>query len=154
MDTVDSATRSRMMAGIRGKNTKPELAVRSLLHRSGYRFRIHRTDLPGTPDICLPKYRLAIFVHGCFWHRHSGCRLASTPDTNREKWARKFETNVKRDRLTREALHELGWRPLVLWECGIRHFLAELPDFMARSTTADRFPEEWPVRGLPRLSKH
>jgi DNA mismatch endonuclease (patch repair protein) len=108
------------MSRIRDRDTKPELALRSLLHRLGYRFRLHRKELPGRPDIVLPKYRSVIFVHGCFWHRHSGCRYAYTPKSRVEFWQNKFETNQVRDRSKRRELFELGWRVLVVWECETR----------------------------------
>ena len=106
-----------MMSGIRWKNTQPEIANRQSLHRAGFRFRVHRSDLPGRPDIVLPKYRTAIQVYGCFWHRHPKCRFATTPASNREFWARKFEENVLRDREKRHALRKLGWKVLIIWEC-------------------------------------
>lgn len=120
-DIVDSATRSRMMAGIRSKDTKPELQVRKALHALGFRYRLHDRRLPGHPDLVLPRYRVAIFVHGCFWHRHEGCFHASTPATRAGFWAAKFEKNVQRDRQSRQALKEAGWRVLVVWECGLKH---------------------------------
>lgn len=109
-----------MMSGIRGRNTRPELVVRSWLHRNGYRFRLHRKDLPGRPDIVLPSRKIAIFVHGCFWHRHPGCRLTYTPKSNIERWQAKFDENVERDKRQRAALAEMGWNPLVIWECEVR----------------------------------
>ncbi len=105
------------MSRIRGKDTKPELRVRSQLHRMGYRFRLHRKDLPGRPDIVLPKYDTVIFVHGCFWHRHKGCRFAYTPKTRVEFWETKFEQNVRRDKRNAAALWRGGWRVLKIWEC-------------------------------------
>ncbi len=116
MDVVDAATRSRMMAGIRGKDTKPELIVRRFLHRAGPRFRLH-AKLPGKPDLVLPKHRAAVFVHGCFWHRHEGCRYATTPANNAAAWQEKFAANVRRDAKVRQQLEELGWRVLVIWSC-------------------------------------
>lgn len=116
MDVVDRATRSRMMSGIRGKNTKPELAVRSFLHRAGLRFRLHAA-LPGKPDLVFPRYRTVVFVHGCFWHRHEGCRYATTPASNPRFWQKKFATNVLRDEKVRQQLEELGWCVLVIWAC-------------------------------------
>ncbi|MDX2261284.1 MAG: DNA mismatch endonuclease Vsr [Gemmatimonadales bacterium] len=116
-DIVDRATRSRMMAGIRGKNTNPERIVRSHLHRAGFRFRLHPVDLPGRPDIVLPRWGVVILVHGCFWHRHHGCRYAATPKTNREFWVSKFRANVARDASNIAALRRLGWRVIVVWEC-------------------------------------
>lgn len=109
-----------MMSGIKGKNTKPELLLRSALHKLGFRFRIQRKDLPGKPDIVLPKYKTIIFVHGCFWHRHPGCKYAYTPKSNIEFWTNKLEGNVIRDRLTEKALEELGWRILIVWECEVK----------------------------------
>ena len=109
------------MSGIRGRNTRPELIVRSWLHRNGYRFRLHRKDLPGSPDIVLPSRKIAIFVHGCFWHRHLGCRLSYTPKSNVERWQTKFDENVERDKRQRAALVELGWNPIVIWECEVRN---------------------------------
>ena len=123
MDIVTREQRSRMMSGIRGKNTKPELLLRSALHALGFRFRIQRKDLPGKPDIVLPKYKTIIFVHGCFWHRHPGCKYAYTPKSNVEFWTNKLEGNVTRDRLTEKALEEMGWRVLIVWECEIKTLL-------------------------------
>ena len=120
-DIVDPATRSRMMAGIRRKNTRPELLIRSALHRTGLRFRLHVGHLPGSPDIVLPKYKAVIFVHGCFWHRHQSCRYASTPTTRPEFWAAKFKANADRDSRNARQLLDAGWRVFTIWECGIRH---------------------------------
>ena len=120
MDKVSPEKRSWTMAQVKGRNTKPEKAVRSLLHRMGYRFRLQRDDLPGKPDIVLPKYRTVIFVHGCFWHRHSGCKRASTPVDNADYWRRKFERNVARDAEDSAALKSQGWQVLVVWECELR----------------------------------
>jgi len=105
------------MSRIRGSNTKPELRVRSLLHKMGYRFRIHRKDLPGRPDIVLPKYKTVIFVHGCFWHRHKDCKLANFPKSNTIFWNKKFNATQERDRLNQAKLNELGWKVLIVWEC-------------------------------------
>lgn len=120
VDVVDSATRSRMMSGIRGANTKPELALRRSLHRAGFRYRLHRLDLPGRPDIVLPRHRAAIFVHGCFWHRHQGCHWCSTPASNEAFWMEKFERNVERDRQHVQDLLSSGWRVGTVWECALR----------------------------------
>jgi len=117
MDRISKERRSWNMSRIRSKDTKPELLVRSLLHRNGFRFRLHRRDLPGTPDIVLPKYKTVIFVHGCFWHRHRGCRFAYQPRSNRGFWAMKFRHNVARDRGVRRRLRRLGWHVVVTWEC-------------------------------------
>jgi len=115
-DVVDKATRSRMMAGIHGKDTKPELIVRSFLHRAGLRFRL-QAKLPGKPDLVLPKYRAAVFVHGCFWHRHEDCRYATMPASNAAFWKEKFAANVRRDSRVKQKLEEMGWRVLVIWSC-------------------------------------
>lgn len=108
------------MSRIRGKDTKPELAVRSMLHQMGYRFRLHREDLPGTPDIVLPKYRTVVLVHGCFWHRHEGCRYAYNPKSRIEFWEEKFATNVDRDRRQKAELQADGWIVITAWECELR----------------------------------
>jgi DNA mismatch endonuclease (patch repair protein) len=120
MDTVTPDTRSRMMAAVRGKNTKPELAVRSLVHALGFRFRLHRTDLAGTPDLVFPRLRCVILVHGCFWHRHPSCPATTTPKENAEYWATKFRRNVERDRAAAKELRARGWQVLVIWECQTR----------------------------------
>lgn len=108
------------MRAVRRENTGPELAVRKVAHRLGLRFRLHRKDLPGTPDLVFPKHRTCVFVHGCFWHRHPGCKKASTPKTRRDYWLPKFERNVERDREKEEALRRLGWRVVTIWECETR----------------------------------
>ncbi|MES0171904.1 DNA mismatch endonuclease Vsr [Mesorhizobium sp. M0006] len=109
------------MARIRSKNTQPEMIVRRALHSLGKRFRVHRTDLPGSPDIVLPRHRIVVFVHGCFWHRHPGCRLSSVPKTRVNFWTEKFELNVQRDVRKAAALQALGWRVVTVWECETRH---------------------------------
>jgi DNA mismatch endonuclease (patch repair protein) len=109
--------RSANMARIGQRDTAPELAVRRLLHNLGHRFRLHRRDLPGKPDITLPRHRLAVLVHGCFWHRHRRCRFAYTPKTRVEFWSRKFEQNVIRDKRVNRQLRALGWTVLTVWEC-------------------------------------
>jgi DNA mismatch endonuclease (patch repair protein) len=108
------------MAAIRGRDTTPELKVRRLLHRLGYRFRLHRRDLPGSPDIVLPRYRTVVFVHGCFWHRHTGCRYATIPRTRSDFWLEKFRQNVERDARQQAELRAAGWSVLVVWECELR----------------------------------
>ncbi len=120
MDCLSSSQRSRNMSRIRGKNTKPELKVRRALHAMGFRFRLHRRDLPGTPDILLPRYRIAIQVHGCYWHRHPGCHLTTTPKTNAQFWQQKFDRNVERDAKNEAALVAMGWQVMVIWECETR----------------------------------
>lgn len=119
-DIVDKATRSRMMAGIGGKNTKPEMVLRRSLHARGFRYRLHVASLPGKPDIVLPKHRAVILVHGCFWHRHPGCRFATTPSTRPDFWSEKFRQNVSRDQRNLAALRNLGWRVATVWECDLR----------------------------------
>lgn len=120
MDRISKEHRSWNMSRIRSRDTKPELAVRSLLHKNGFRFRLHRKDLPGKPDIVLPKYRTAIFVHGCFWHRHKGCKFAYTPKAKARFWEAKFKANTRRDAKARRQLQRAGWRTAVVWECEIR----------------------------------
>ncbi len=120
MDVVDTATRSKMMSGIRGKDTKPEMQVRRFLHARGYRYRLHRTDLPGKPDLVLTALKTCVFVHGCFWHRHVGCRYASQPKTRVDFWDDKFKKNVARDLANIQELEDLGWRTLIVWECQLR----------------------------------
>ncbi len=116
-----SEQRSRNMSAIKSKNTKPEIAVRKLLHSMGYRFRLHRKDLPGSPDIVLPKYKTVIFVHGCFWHRHENCKYASTPKTRKEFWENKFNSNKKRDQKIQKEIIDLGWKFIIIWECEARN---------------------------------
>jgi DNA mismatch endonuclease (patch repair protein) len=119
-DRLSKERRSWNMSRIRGKNTAPEKAVRSLLHRLGYRFRLHGKSLPGRPDIVLPRFRAAIFVHGCFWHRHRGCKNCTTPTNRRAFWMTKLNGNAARDRLHQRGLQKLGWRVAVVWECEIK----------------------------------
>lgn len=116
-DIMTLQERSERMSRVRNKDTKPEKVVRSLLHRLGFRFRLHDKKLPGKPDIVLPRHEKVIFVHGCFWHRHGVCRALSIPENNPDFWRRKFESNVKRDREKLTALREAGWDVLVVWEC-------------------------------------
>lgn len=116
-DKVSKEQRSRNMSLIRSRNTKPETVVRSLLHALGYRFRIHVQSLPGKPDIVLAKYRTVIFVNGCFWHRHQGCKRCTTPSSNQEYWVIKLARNVERDAQHRKDLERLGWRVIIIWEC-------------------------------------
>ncbi len=108
------------MRAVRSSNTQPEKAVRSIAHALGLRFRLHRRDLPGTPDLVLPKHHVAVFVHGCFWHRHEGCKAASLPKTRTDYWQAKFDRNVARDAKARDDLEALGWKVVVVWECGVK----------------------------------
>lgn len=119
-DVVDTRTRSRMMSGIRGGDTRPEMVVRRALFAAGFRYRLHRRDLPGAPDLVLSGRKVAVFVHGCFWHRHKECRYAKLPATRPEFWRAKLEGNAERDTRVIEALQATGWRVLVVWECAIR----------------------------------
>ena len=119
MDTVAPAVRRRMMQAIKSKDTGPEKTVRSIAHRAGLRFRLHVKDLPGRPDLVFPRHRTAVFVHGCFWHRH-GCSRAAVPKTRPEFWAEKFARNVARDQRQQDELARLGWTVLVIWECETR----------------------------------
>jgi DNA mismatch endonuclease (patch repair protein) len=105
------------MSRIRSSNTSPELALRRALHALGFRFRLHRKDLPGKPDIVFPRYKTVVFVHGCFWHRHAGCKVATTPKSNTGFWIEKFERNVARDSRSMELLETQGWKVVVAWEC-------------------------------------
>ena len=119
VDVVDRQTRSRMMSGIRGTNTKPELMVRKSLHSRGFRYRLHTKGIPGKPDLVLPKYRTVIFVHGCFWHRHD-CTLFKWPKTRETFWRDKLTKNTERDKRNVAALLSDGWRVLVIWECALK----------------------------------
>lgn len=119
-DVVSPAKRSQMMSGIKGKNSLPEMLVRKALFAMGHRFRLHRRDLPGTPDIAMPGRKIAIFVHGCFWHAHQGCTYAKTPSTRTEFWTAKLKGNVDRDRRAAHELAAMGWRVLYVWECSTR----------------------------------
>ena len=120
MDVLTPEQRHRNMSAIRSKDTKPEVAIRSILHKMGYRFRLHRKDLPGTPDIVLPRLKTVVMVYGCFWHRHPKCRYSTTPSTRIDLWAKKFQINVERDRRTEMALEHLGWRVITVWECELK----------------------------------
>lgn len=124
MDSLTPERRSWNMSRIPGRNTKPEVLVRSALHKLGFRFRLHVKRLPGTPDIVLPKYRMVILVHGCFWHRHAGCRYATLPTSNRTFWKRKFTSNIARDKRMSLALRRAGWRQLIIWECQVNKNLS------------------------------
>ena len=120
MDRISPEQRSQNMAQVKSKNTKPEMLVRSLLHRMGYRFRLHIKTLPGHPDVVLPRYKAVIFVHGCFWHGHEGCKRATMPATRTEFWRKKIDGNQSRDRRNLTALEELGYRCLVIWRCEMK----------------------------------
>ncbi|MFI9652766.1 DNA mismatch endonuclease Vsr, partial [Guyparkeria halopsychrophila] len=143
-DIVDQATRSRMMAGIRGKDTKPEKLVRKFLHAKGCRFRFRHRSLGFRPDLVLAKYNLIVFVHGCFWHRHGGCFYATTPAFRREHWLEKFAKNVERDSRQIAEARRLGWRVLVIWECGIKHHADRLEE-LVELIEGDEGSMEWPL---------
>ena len=122
MDNLNESQRSYCMSRIRAKGTKPELMVRRVLHKLGYRFRLHRSDLRGAPDIVLPRLRTAIFVHGCFWHQHPDCRWATKPASNTEYWRSKLQGNVQRSRDAVEDLMRAGWKVVIVWECQTRDY--------------------------------
>ena len=120
VDVVKASVRSRMMASIKGKDTRPELIVRRFLHAQGFRYRLHAPDLPGRPDMKLTKYAVVIQVHGCFWHRHSRCKYSTSPASHVEMWQTRFADNVKRDKRTNKLLNAADWRVIVIWECGLK----------------------------------
>ncbi|HBC0467141.1 DNA mismatch endonuclease Vsr [Legionella pneumophila] len=120
-DKLTPEHRSRNMAAIKNKNTRPELEIRSYLFKNGFRYTLHRKDLPGKPDLTLAKYKTAIFINGCFWHRHTGCKLAYTPKSNLEFWERKFQKNVENDLKKLKQLEMLGWKVIIVWECEIKN---------------------------------
>lgn len=119
-DVFTKNRRSWIMSRVKGRDTKPEILVRSVVHRMGYRFRVHRLDLPGKPDIVLPRHSKVIFVHGCFWHGHNKCKRAKRPTTNKKFWTKKLDRNVERDKRFRRKLGSMGWKVLVVWECETR----------------------------------
>lgn len=133
------------MSNIKGRNTSPELAVRRYLHAQGFRYRLHCKDLPGKPDLVLPKYRLVIFVHGCFWHRHEGCFYATSPATRKAFWRDKLDGNAARDRRQQGELISRGWRVLILWECGLKHRLDHLHAIVDK-VGGNQVLDEWPER--------
>lgn len=145
MDVVSSVKRSEMMSGIKGRNTRPEVQVRSYLHARGLRFRLHRKDLPGSPDVVLSKYHVAVFVHGCFWHRHVDCKYTTSPSTRKEFWQGKFAGNIARDQRNVAALLESGWRVLIIWECGLRE-KADLSLAYQWIVKGEGSLLEWPLR--------
>lgn len=120
VDQVSKERRSWNMARIHSNDTRPEIQVRSILHRMGYRFRLHNQRLPGKPDIVLARHRIVIFVHGCFWHQHKNCRRANMPKSNQAYWKAKLQRNLRRDATNLRVLRSLGWRPIVVWECELR----------------------------------
>jgi DNA mismatch endonuclease (patch repair protein) len=155
---MDSAARSRIMRSIRKKDTKAELTVRRALHGLGYRFRLHDRVLPGSPDLVLPRHRKVIFVHGCFWHQHPGCRKATVPRVRVNYWGPKLERNVARDARALAGLHALGWEALVLWECELpdgKALRSRLRAFIRRQSESSRAPTLSllsPFRDAPRAA--
>lgn len=139
VDHLSPNSRSRLMASIKGRDTRPEIVVRKLAHALGFRYRLHRKDLPGTPDLVFVRQRKVILVHGCFWHRHPGCSRATTPHSNVEFWTSKLERNVERDEDVHSALVSLGWKVLVIWECETKNTDA-LKDRIARFLAPDTSP--------------
>ncbi|MCX7098952.1 MAG: DNA mismatch endonuclease Vsr [Methylococcales bacterium] len=133
VDRIDPASRSRTMAAIRSQHTKPEKWVRSALHKQGFRFRLHNKRLPGSPDIVLRQYHAALFINGCFWHQHDGCKSSHLPKTRQEFWAQKFASNRARDQKVLFQLKVLGWRVAVVWECGLgnKHRMATMQHLVA-----------------------
>jgi DNA mismatch endonuclease, patch repair protein len=127
VDHVVPEKRSRIMAAVRSENTQPEMAVRRLVHKMGYRYRLHARGLPGRPDLVFPQRRKIVFVHGCFWHRHRNCRFATSPKTRVVFWSEKFERNMARDRRDRRALKKAGWAVMVVWQCELKN-----PEELAR----------------------
>jgi DNA mismatch endonuclease (patch repair protein) len=123
-ERLSKAQRSKIMGRVRSINTTPEIAVRRALHSAGFRFRLHRKDLPGTPDVVLRKHRLCLFINGCFWHRHRGCSRATFPATNEEFWTTKFKRTQERDKVALQELDQLGWRTLIIWECETKNPVA------------------------------
>ena len=147
MDIVSPERRSRIMAGIKAKNTKLEMAVRRLVHGMGFRYRLHRRDLPGSPDMVFPGRRKVIFVHGCFWHRHTSCRLAYNPKSNVKFWTEKLAKNARRDAEVQRALESNGWSVLVVWECELSDgpaLSARIAAFLNACTQVTQPPsQEW-----------
>lgn len=138
-DKLTPEKRSWNMSRIKGKDTKIEVEVRKYLFSKGYRFRKNDKRYPGKPDIVLPKYHVAIFVHGCFWHRHEGCKDATTPKTRTEFWLEKFDKNVKNDQIKQEKLRELGWKVIVIWECELKRSFQETMDKVEKELTRTPF---------------
>lgn len=145
MDIVTKEVRSRMMSAIGARDTSPEMKVRRMLHRHGFRFRLHRKDLPGKPDLVLARYKLCIFVHGCFWHRHPGCKFATTPKSREDFWQAKFAQNVARDSRNKTRLLDDGWRVFELWECGSRGPESNLTPILNYIRDFDLHYLSWPT---------
>ncbi|WP_331691798.1 DNA mismatch endonuclease Vsr [Pseudomonas sp. ZY71] len=144
MDIVSTATRSKFMANIKNKNTSPEIKVRKFIYSHGFRYRLHQAGIPGKPDIVIKRYRLCIFVNGCFWHRHPRCRLSSTPATRKEFWSKKFLDNITRDIKNRNTLLRNGWRVIDIWECGTRDKSLNLDWLIAVIPNMEIHYQSWP----------
>lgn len=138
-DKLTPEKRSWNMSRIKGKDTKIEVEVRKYLFSKGYRFRKNAKRYTGKPDIVLPKYHVAIFVHGCFWHRHEGCKDVTTPKTRTEFWLEKFDKNVKNDQIKQEKIRELGWKVIVIWECELKRSFQETMDKVEKELTRKQF---------------
>lgn len=149
VDFLTPAQRSERMSRIRGQHSKPELALRRALHRLGMRFRLHARDLPGKPDLVFPRYKAVVFVHGCFWHRHEGCKIATTPKSNTSFWVEKFSKNVARDTRVAATLKELGWRVFIVWECDLT--LSKVEETATQLADAIRVPNEEESTGKVQL---
>ncbi|NUP89191.1 MAG: DNA mismatch endonuclease Vsr [Candidatus Sumerlaeia bacterium] len=153
MDKLSPERRSENMRRIRNRDMKPELTVRSAVHRMGHRFRLHGRGLPGKPDLVFPGQRKVIFVHGCFWHQHAGCPEASRPKSNRDYWRAKLRGNVRRDRRNLRALDELGWSALVVWECDVERRLESVRRQIQRFLCGGRVRGNSPARGSVRARR-
>lgn len=145
MDRISKDQRSALMGRIKGKNTRPEMVARRMAHSLGYRFRLHRRDLPGTPDLTFPRFRCVIFVHGCFWHQHAECRRSTMPKSRQDYWQPKLARNVERDQAAMDKLKQRGWRVLVIWECEVEK-LDQLRERLSTFLSAGTPP---PVKAEP-----
>ena len=151
-DVVDRATRSRMMSGIRGRDTKPELKVRRYLHAAGLRYRLHDHTLPGRPDIVLPRFRTVVFVHGCFWHSHPGCRYAYRPKSNEVFWREKLARNAARDAVAEARLRAMGWDVQTVWECGLGDTALARLALGIKCSRGLSSPHLRPTTGVPKVA--
>ena len=147
-DHVDSRERSAIMAKVKSRDTRPELEVRRALHRAGHRFRLHRADLPGCPDLLFPRHRVALFVHGCFWHWH-GCKRSRMPKSNTDYWTTKIERNTKRDAQARSDLDNLGWKWRVIWECEIESGVKRISEELGENVQVQEGQENWQPGSKP-----
>lgn len=137
VEKIQPLTRSRMMAGIRGKDTQPEKVVRSFLHKQGFRFRLHKSGLPGRPDVVLARWKVVVFVHGCFWHGHENCHYFKVPKTRSQFWSDKIQANRNRDEVNCEKLINAGWRVAILWECALRDKPEEALTYLRKFVESD-----------------